>query len=81
MKERTKNIFGYSALFAGALLIGGGILAGDFSRYLKSQDQSLDEADQQKIRASMFDYAKQLETSNNPRDLTVVGLPSSLKSS
>lgn len=71
MLEGTKNSLGYGALLAGALLLGSGILAGDFSRRLKSGDQSLDEAAQQKIRASMYAYAKQLESSDNPRDLAV----------
>lgn len=52
-------------------MIGGGILAGDFSRQLKLQDQQLSEAYQEKLRSSLFDYAKQLESSDIPRDLAV----------
>lgn len=69
--QKLQSTLAYGAFFAAALMIGGGILAGDFSRQLKVQDQRLVEADQEKLRSSLFDYAKQLESSNIPRDLAV----------
>ena len=71
MKERTKNIFGYGALMTGALLVGGSILAGDFSRYLRVHSSASEQADIVKVQASLFAYAKSLEASDNPRDLAV----------
>jgi len=71
MKVRTQDVLAYGAFFAGAVLVGGCILAGDFSRYQKAQLTSIDPADEKKLRASFYEYAKQLETSGNPRDLAV----------
>ena len=62
---------GYSALLSGALLLGGGIMAGDFSRYLRVHSSASEQADIVKVQASLFAYAKSLEASDNPRDLAV----------
>lgn len=71
MKERTKNILGYSCLLSGALLLGGSILAGDFSSYQRSHSTATQQDDAKKVQVSLFAYAKKLENSDNPRDLAV----------
>lgn len=71
MKEHTKNILGFSALLCGALIVGGSILAGDFSRYQRNHSIASELADAKKVQTSLFAYAKKLENSDNPRDLAV----------
>lgn len=71
MKERTKNILGFTALLCGALLVGGSILAGDFSRHQANYATASELVDAKKVQASLFAYAKKLENSHNPRDLAV----------
>lgn len=71
MKERTKNILAYTAFFGGAMLVGGSILAGDFSRYTRDHSTADNQADADNVQASLYDYAKTLEASDNPRDLAV----------
>lgn len=72
MKKLSGNILGYGALLAGALLFGGGIMAGSYSLYLKSTGASpADKANNKKLNDSLIRYMELLQVSNNPRDIVV----------
>lgn len=69
--NKTNNVLAYGVFLTAALVIGGGILAGNSSRYPHSHASANNQADARKDHASLFAYAKQLEASDNPRDLAV----------
>ncbi len=69
--NKVQNALAYGAFFIAALMIGGGILAGDFSRYARDHSTAGNQADASNVQASLYAYAKKLETSGNPRDLAV----------
>lgn len=69
--DKINSVLAYGAFFVAALLIGGGILAGDFVRNQNAGEQSRNLSNQNRINASLFAYAKQLESSNKPSDLAV----------
>jgi hypothetical protein len=71
MRERTKNILGYSAMLSGALLLAVGMLAGAYSLHVKNNDLKADEAKNKLFTESIIRYTEQLQISNNPRDLVV----------
>lgn len=55
-------------------MIGGGILAGDFSRDARAHSSAGNQADAANVQASLYAYAKELEASDKPRDLAVSAL-------
>ena len=72
MKKLTGNILGYGVLLLGAMLVGGGIMAGSYSLYLKSTGSSPADKDNNKnLNDSLIRYMEQLQVSNNPRDVFV----------
>jgi hypothetical protein len=72
MKERTKNILGYGVLLLGAMLVGGGIMAGSYTLYLKNTGSlPVDKDNNKKLNDSLIRYMEQLQISNNPRDVFV----------
>jgi hypothetical protein len=71
MKEHTKNILGYGAMLSAALLLAGGMLAGNYSLHARNNAVNTDEAKNKLFTESITRYAEQLQTSNNPRDVVV----------
>ena len=69
--NKINNALAYGTFFAAALLVGGGILAGDFTRYARNHSASNDQIQAREVQASLYAYAKTLEASDNARDLAV----------
>jgi len=69
--NKVHDALAYGAFFAAALMVGGGILAGDFSRYARAHSTAGNPTDERNAQASLFAYAKKLEASDKPRDLVV----------
>lgn len=69
--NKIQSALAYGAFFTAALMVGGGILAGDFSRFGRSHSPTSNNAQLNQDRNSFFAYAKKLESSDDPRDLAV----------